>query len=1083
MPSPSLSTLAIRRHIGTLMLALAVIVLGLFFIIRLPVDLLPSITYPRIGVRADAPGISPEVAVDEITRPLEQALAATEGVTQVVSQTREGRISLNLYFQPGGDIDQALNDATATLNRARSSLPDTIGQPRLFKYDPSQLPVYELALTSPSLRGVDLRVFADEELARSLGTVAGVASVDVSGGVQEEVQINLDPVRLQRLGLGLTEVIAALGDRNQDTAGGRIQGATAEPLTRITGRFENAREIANLIFEVGDSSPPRQVYLRDFAEVVDGTEEQRIFVNLNGDPAVKVSVQKQADANTVAVVRGIKQRLGELRQSGIIPADLVLNVTLDESVFIQNSIRNVTTAGITGATLAAIAVLLFLGSLRQTLIIVLAIPLAILVAILLVGVFGLSLNVFSLGGLALGVGIVVDNSIVMLENIAKGAETRQRAAQASANGNGNGNGRNRDELETAAMVDQAAASSQELESALLASTATNLVAVLPFLLIGGFISLLFNELILTISFAVAASLVVGLTVVPTLASRLLAIPRSSGVQHWRLIRQFDQRLQGLTQRYGRLLQWVLGRKLAVIAATLLVLGSGSVAMAMNLPQEILPQIDTGQAELWVQFPPGTTLEENRRAMAAVDEQVLAQPETEYVFTTAGGFLFGSNTSENALRGRATITLKPGTDVEAYSDRLNGVLSQLNLVQTRIRVSPGSVRGLILNNSPVRGDVDVILQGSDPQVLEQAGAQVLAALGEATLASYLPDADPPQPEIQIRPDWERAADLGLSARDLGLTVQTLLDGAVATQLQRGDRLVDVRIRTPDALVQNIDALGNLPLFTSAGFPVRLGQVASIGAGQAPGEIQRIDQRQVFIIEGRLSEGASLGDALAEVETLLAGVTLPAGVSRLPSYSAQSNNSIQGAVFLLGGLAAFLVFTVMAVQYNSLIDPLVIMLTVPLALAGGILGLFVTQTAIGATVIVGAVLLVGIVVNNAIILVELANQIRDRSQCSPADAVIQAAPQRLRPILMTTVTTVLGLFPLALGIGAGSEFLQPMGIVVFSGLSLATLLTLFIIPCFYTLLHGNGGPGVLAPQRQGSQTGSTEPSRRPRPLIHP
>jgi multidrug efflux pump subunit AcrB len=264
------------------------------------------------------------------------------------------------------------------------------------------------------------------------------------------------------------------------------------------------------------------------------------------------------------------------------------------------------------------------------------------------------------------------------------------------------------------------------------------------------------------------------------------------------------------------------------------------------------------------------------------------------------------------------------------------------------------------------------------------------------------------------------------------------------------------------------------------------VASIGAGQAPGEIQRIDQRQVFIIEGRLSEGASLGDALAEVETLLAGVTLPAGVSRLPSYSAQSNNSIQGAVFLLGGLAAFLVFVVMAVQYNSLIDPLVIMLTVPLALAGGILGLFVTQTAIGATVVVGAVLLVGIVVNNAIIMVELANQIRDAATgCSRREAILRAAPRRLRPILMTTITTVLGLFPLALGVGEGSEFLQPLGVVVFSGLSLATVLTLFIIPCFYTLLHGEGGAmGVGILNGQWSQTGSTgtlPPSSFPHPSV--
>ncbi|MBE9060582.1 efflux RND transporter permease subunit [cf. Phormidesmis sp. LEGE 11477] len=1051
----SLSRLAIRRHIATLMLTVAVIVLGLFFVRSLPVDLLPSITYPRIGVRADAPGVSPEVAVDEVTRPLEQALAATEGVVQVVSQTREGRISLDLYFQPGGNIDQALNDATATLNRARSSLPETIGQPRLFKFDPSQLPVYEIALTSDSLRRVDLRVFAEQELSRELNTVPGVASADVSGGVSEEIRINLDPARLQSLGLGINEVLDALSERNQDTSGGRIEGPNDEPLTRVAGRFENADEIRNLIFEVGDEAAPQQVYLRDFAEVIDGTEEQRIFVNLNGQPAVKVSVQKQPTANTITVVEGIKQKLMELEASGLVPADLVINATLDESVFVQNAVRNVAISGLTGAGLAAIAVLLFLGSLRQTFIIVIAIPLATLVAILTMGIFGLSLNVFSLGGLALGVGIVVDNAIVMLENITKGVEARHEANDRKNNRKGAGRKNNR------AVIRQAEVSSRELESALFASTTTNLVAVLPFLLIGGFISLLFNELVLTVSFAVAASLVVALTVVPALTARLLAVPQSSGINRFWLIRQFDRHLQSATQRYAQWLGWVLQRRILTIAIAFSLLGGGSLLAVQQIPQEILPSIATGQADLWAQFPPGTTLEENRQVMNAIDELLLAQPEAEYVFSTAGGFLFGNSSSENALRGTSKLTLVPGTNVQAFCDRLNQEFQQFNLVNTRLRLFPGRVRGLILGNSPVRSDVDVILQGSSASDLETAGQQVLEALdAQATLASYSPDADPPQPEVQIRPDWERAADLDLSAEAIGRTVQTVLSGSVPTQIQRGDRLVDVRVQTPDKLVRNLGELAQLPLLNGDAQAVRLGDIARIEAGQAPGEIQRIGQRQVFIIEGDLAEDISLGEALAELDQIMATVSLPDGVTRLPSFSAQSNADIQDGLGILGGLAAFLVFTVMAVQYNSLVDPLIIMLTVPLALAGGIFGLFITQTAIGATVVVGAVLLVGIVVNNAIILVELANQIyaeeKGVSEASPAEnrlsAICKAAPQRLRPILMTTITTVLGMFPLALGIGQGSEFLQPLGVVVFSGLSLATLLTLFIIPCFYTLFHG-------------------------------
>ncbi len=1052
MSNFSISGTAIRQHIGTLMLTLAVMVVGLFFIFNLQVDLLPSITYPRIGLRLEAPGISPEVAITEVTRPLEEALSATEGVVQVYSQTREGQVSLDLYFQPGGNIDQALNDATAAFNRARSNLPETIEEPRIFKVDPSQLPVYELAVASPSLKPVDLRIFADEELARELSVVAGVAAVDVVGGVTEEVRVLLDLNRLQALGVGLNEVLTELEESNQDISGGRILGHRSEPLTRAVGRFQDAEELNNLSFRVADdepddeatvlnrtASPARRVYLRDFAQISDGTEEQRIFVSLNQKAAVKVSIQKQPDANTIEVVNAVKQRIAELRQTGVIPEDLEFIATTDESIFIENAISNVTNSGLIGTGLAAIAVLLFLGSLRQTLIIVIAIPLATLAAIISMKLFGLSLNVFSLGGLALGVGIVVDNSIVMLETIAEdagmtpGKDARTRLNQEQ-------------------LLEQAVRSGQSVESALVASTATNLVAVLPFLLIGGFIALLFNELILTISFAVAASILVAVTVVPALASRLLSIRSSSHIGQFWLLQEFNRRFAAATRSYTILLHRVLKRRLLTITLTFLLLGGSSLVMIRQIPQEILPRINTGQANLFAQFPPGTPLETNRKVMNAVDEILLAQPETEYIFTTTGGLLFGSNTIENPTRGSSTINLKPGTDVESYISRVTQEFDKLNLVGIRLRLSPGEVRGLILTNSPVRSDIDIILQGEDARTLEQAGQQILEAMErQATLASFRPDTDNRQPEIQIRLDRERAADLNLNIQDVGNVLETAIEGSIPTQLQRGERLVDIRVELEQEAIQRPSQLAAIPLFTEDNHLVRLGDVAQIREGQAPGQIQRINQRQVFLIAGSLNEGSSLGEALTEVDRIMQSIDLPEGVSRLPSAAAQSNQEIQSALPLLGGLAAFLVFVVMAVQYNSLVDPLVIMFTLPLALAGGIWGLYLTQTAIGATVIVGTVLLVGIVVNNAIIMVELANQICERDGVERRVAIVQAAPQRLRPILMTTITTVLGMFPLALGLGQGGEFLQPLGIVVFSGLALATLLTLFIIPCFYLLLH--------------------------------
>ena len=1038
----SLSAISIRQHIGTLMLTLAVIVMGVFFTLRLPVDLLPSITYPRIGVRIEAPGISPEVAIDEITKPLEESFSATEGVLQVFSQTRERNINLDLYFQPGGNIDQALNDATATFNRARNRLPDTIGEPRIFKVDPSQLPVYEFAITSPTLKGVDLRIFAEEELARELNVVPGVAVVDVSGGVNEEVRVNINLERLQSLGVGLNDVLNELKIRNQDISGGRILGQSSEALTRTVGRFQSAEEINNLLFEVSvpNSNIKNRVYLRDFAEVIDGAENQRIYVLLNGEESVKVSIQKQPDANTVSVVDSVKKRLEELQQTGLIPREATLTPTLDESKFIRNSLADVTNAGVSGALLAAAAVLLFLGSLRQAFIISLSIPLCTLAALILMKQFNLSLNVFSLGGLALGIGQAIDTSVVILENIAVNTETTFGKSSLT-------------KLTPKRMIETAIASSQEVESSLIASTAANLISVLPFLFIGGFISLLFNELILTISFAVGASLLVALTVVPMLASRLFAIKWSSRINEFWVLQQFNRNLAAATRGYARNLNWAVQQRLLIIAIAIIILGGSSMWMAPQIPQQILPRINTGQATLSAQFPPGTPLKTNQKVMKAVDKILRNQPETAYVFSTIGGSLFASNTNSNPLRSSSTITLKSGSNVDKFVEKVTDELKKLNLVDIRLRLFAGQVRGLILNNSPVRNaDVDIILQGNDAQTLEATGRQVLATLDEKiTSVRFRPDADSRQPEIQILPDWERVANVGLNAKDIGDTIQTAITGSIPTQLQRDNRLVDVRVQLNEASLQTTSQLERLPLFVDDNHQIRLSDVAQITTGKAPGEIQRINQRRVFLIAGNLTEGASLGSAISQVNQVIKGLDLPEGISILPSAAVESNQQLQQSLLLLGGLSAFLVFVVMAVQYNSIIDPLVIIFTIPLALAGGIFGLYITNTAIGATVIVGAVLLIGIVVNNAIIMIELANQLREQEKIDRRTAILQAAPQRLRPILMTTITTVLGLFPLALGIGEGSEFLQPLGIVVFSGLSLATLLTLFIIPCFYTLLH--------------------------------
>ena len=754
-PGFSISSIAIRRHIGTLMLTLAIFVMGSFYISRLQVDLLPSIVYPRIGVQVNIPGITPEVAITEVTKPLEEALALTEGVNQLFSRTREGQVRIDLFFQAGSDVNQALNDTVASFNRGRSQLPDNIEDARIFKFDPSQFPIYEFALTSPSRSLSDLRLFADEELSRELSIVPGVAGIDVVGGVREEIQVNLDLQRLQSIGVNISDVLSALRDRNVDVSGGRLRDGAVEPLTRAVGKFSNVKELEGLSFIVrspttssnsssnGTSSgtsntntatAPKQVYLRDFADIIDGSEEQRIFTTLNGQEAVRLLVTKQPDANTIEVIDRVKAKIKTLQSSGLIPNDAELTPTLDESKLIRASVANVTSSGIFGAGLASIAVFLFLGSLRQTLIISLAIPLATLAAIICMGIFGFSLNLFSLGGLALGVGIVVDNSIVMLENITIGIEKIRKRK-----------GENPDFNE---IINQSQESSTEIESALIASTSTNLVVIFPFLLLGGFLSLLFNQLILTISFAVLASIAIAVTVVPMLASRLLAIPWSSRLNQTWFMRGFERRFSAATLRYAGFLARIVQYRLLVVIGLFVLLGGTGFLMGRQLPQEIIPQVKTGDVNLNAQFPASTTLAENQKVMKLVDEILIKQPETAYAFTTVGGASFGNNVSSNPLRSGSTITLKPNADLVGFVSRVNQEIGRLNLAGVRIRVNPGQVRGIIVNNSPVpRTDIDVILQGSNPELLAQAGTDVLSALEKSVKgANFRPDTDARQPEV-------------------------------------------------------------------------------------------------------------------------------------------------------------------------------------------------------------------------------------------------------------------------------------------------------------------------------------------------
>ncbi|MGH7700833.1 MAG: efflux RND transporter permease subunit, partial [Gemmatimonadales bacterium] len=530
MIAPGRQTLpswAIRRPIGTLALWSVVVVLGAFYLTRLPLDLLPQIVYPQIRASVNYPGVAPEVMEEQVTKVLETSLATTENLVRLESETQEGRAGVNLHFRYGTDINFALQDASKNLDRARGRLPPDADPPTIFKFDPSQIPVYEVGFSSARRSPVELRDWVDLRLRPQLLTVEGIASVDVSGGLVREIRVTLDQERLRSYGLAVADVLQALRDANQDVAAGNVTSSTFELVGKTEGKFRTVTDIRAVLLAVPGTG--QRITLGDVATVEDTNREQRLWVRLDGVPAVKLSVRKQPDANTVVVASGVGRRLAQLAESRFMPADVGYEVINDQSFFIRNSVKGVRNAALMGASLAMFVVLLFLGSVRKTVIIGLAIPLAVLAAFVMMGLGNLTLNIMSLGGLALGVGMLVDNAIVMLENIFRHREQGAGDAEAAAH-----------------------TGSAEVTSAVVASTATSLAAVVPFLLITGLTALIFRELILTISFAMLASLGTALTLVPMLAAQLGKVRRASGLERTRVIRAFDERLGWLRSRYREL---------------------------------------------------------------------------------------------------------------------------------------------------------------------------------------------------------------------------------------------------------------------------------------------------------------------------------------------------------------------------------------------------------------------------------------------------------------------------------------------------------------------------------------------------
>lgn len=1022
--SGGIAAWSIRHPIGVIMITLAVMMLGLFSLGRLSVDLLPHIIYPDIRVRVNNPGVPAKIMEDQVTRQLEEQLAITEDVISIESSSSEGRSGVNMSFQYGKDIDVALRDASTRLDRAKRFLPDGIDPPIIFKRDPSQRPIVEFVISSALKNPIDLRNWVDNVFSKWLLNLPGVASAEVGGGLIREIQVVPDQQRLAGLGLTTDNIISALREGNQEESAGRIKLNQRELSGRISARFESVEEISNLPISLADG---QHVYLRDIARVIDTHEDERLRVRLNSIPGIKVSIQKQPNANSVTVVDFVKQRLEELTRQGVIPDDISVDIVGDQSVYVRNSLNQASIAAISGALLAMLVVYLFLGNIRRTLIIGSAIPIAITVTFLIMELGGLSLNIMTLGGLAVGVGMLVDSTIVMLENIYRHQKQGENSFEAGTH------------------------AAQEVNGAIVASTSTNLAAIIPFLFIGGLVGLFFRELIFTITAAIIAAMIVALTLVPALATRLKQSPdpvRQSPV---------DKLMMLLQKKYRRSVQYIIHKASARIVLILVLLASlgFSIPSFISDSTEFFPRMDDGRIGVRLLAEPGIKLELTDEATLKVESLIETMPFVATVFTISGGAIYGRTEFVARNRARIDIQLVPLSQRSVSSDQWRSqfyeLLAKHKIPGVRVRANNLRTPGTYFHRAD--DDVSLRITGPDLDTLDQIGYALIAHLGSIKgIINIEHSSDVIAQELSIKIDRERAVNLGFTVEQISRIIRTAISGATVSDFIDGDRSYNIRVRLPDINTSSLSSLGSLLLGKTPGkqSSIYLADVANVELIQAPSVILRENQQRIIKVTGKIDDGMTTGEVLESVQQSLQDFTLPEGYQ---IYDAGISTIIQGSqdiVWQLLVMALFLVLVVMAVQYESLRNPFIIMLGVPFAVIGVALGIYWGELPLSMPLWLGVIMLAGIVVNNAIVMVEYIEILR--SQGRPLEeAIAEAAMLRLRPILMTSLTTIIGLTPLAIGVGEGSEMLQPLAITITSGLSFSLFVSLYLIPVLYRVFH--------------------------------
>jgi len=1016
----SISDLSIRRPVATAMFYLVIITIGVVAFRFLPVDLLPAVEYPQLSIGTSYANVGPEEMEQLVTRPVENGIAGVPGVERVTSSSSEGSSRVRLEFAQGTDLAEAANDVRDALERLRGSLPEEAEEPRIWKFDPNDISI--LSIAASSTRDLEtLTQIIERDIVRRLEQIDGVGTIEVRGGIYREIHVNIKRDRLRSVGLTAEEVQNAIGRENAIAPGGNVKDGLKDLYVRAIGEYESIDQVADVVITRVDGRPVR---VRDVANVRSDYEDVGRLTEVNGTPVVQFRVQKQSGANTVSVSQDVR---AELERINADRNDVNLTVISDQSTFIQQSIDNVQSAAIWGSLLAIFVLYFFLRNGSTTFIIALSIPISLIATFGLLYFGNLSLNMMTFGGLALGIGLIVDNAIVVLENIIRQREEKE------------------------ADLDEAAAvGTREVAGAIIASTLTTSVIFLPIMFMQGTTSTLFLALALVVVFSLACSLLVALTLVPMLSSQFLTVAKGTPDVETRGGR-FRRRVDQFERWYAGKVRAATEQRLAIFGiATLLVIGAG--VLWPFVPVELAPSTDSNEIDIDLRMDEGTNL-----AVVASYLQELEDIVQEVVPEGAV-----SNIAAEISRGRGEVEIAmPNPEdrtisSEELADRIREV-TEGAIPGAEVRVSAQAglwVLRRLFSGGGGEEALQLQLLGYDQEEALRVARQIrqrierVEGIEDVRIGG---EEDEGQPEQVVRLDRDRIAQLGLSIQDVGRAVQLSLGGGQAGSFREGGDEYTIRVRMQPEDRRTTQDVSNIILRTPEGETVPLSAVSKQERQRGPDRISRVNSQRVTYISANLESGLALNDAVNRARAELSDLTLPSDFTIVFGGEYEEQQRAQRDFLIAILMALALIYMVMAGQFERFLDPLIVMFSVPLALVGVVPLLYLTGTTFNIQSFMGLIMLIGIVVNNAIVLIDYINLMRRERGMALVEAVVEAGRLRLRPILMTTVTTILALFPLAMGWGAGGEIQAPLARTVIGGLAASTLITLLLIPVIYISAH--------------------------------